>query len=413
MARHHEIGAKTARLDSALLDVGKNIKILSDLAWEPTHHITFIENWQKNNPKLPEVNYPVRDLSAQKQTLEQIIAECDLSNPLQNFLSQTAASYHLGAQMIENLGKPQFSAISQQIYGNPRDCMAFTNVSALEAANHFIEVTGSLIKSSRTEEAEVCLMAEHVKEEMEKIIKPFFKNHPVEIVVDHKLVSKAAAGASRIRIRNFTCFSPSDIPQLVEHEAFVHTLTLINGRNQKHLRCLGLGAPRTTCTQEGLALFAELITTSIDLGRLRRIAARVKGVDMALSGANFIEVFKFFLECGQSESEAFFSAMRVFRGGDVRGRIAFTKDITYLQGFVEVHKFLEDSIKNEHPEYSKYLFAGRLTSADVITLEEFFKNKTLEGPLYEPRWIKNKNALMAFLVYSRFISKLGLTNSNN
>ena len=38
----------------------------------------------------------------------------------------------------------------------------------------------------------------------------------------------------------------------------------------------GLGAPRTTRTQEGLATFAEIITGAIDISRLRRIALRVR-----------------------------------------------------------------------------------------------------------------------------------------
>lgn len=400
--------AKTRELDAALCEVGKTIKILSALSWSPEHHKLFKKNWSVGNPQLPVINYSKRDFSKQKLALQDIISKCDTANPLQNFLVQTASSYHLGAQLIENLGKPAFCSISQQIYGNPQEPMHFTKISPLQAADHFLAVTNTLIKSSKDEPSAVCLFAEHVKEEMEKIIKPFFKHHPVDIVIDSKLVSKAAAGASRIRLRDFTCFAPADIPQLIEHEAFVHTLTLINGREQPILKTLGLGAPRTTSTQEGLALFAELITNSIDLSRLRRIAARVRGVDMALNGADFIDVFKFFLDGGQSDDEAFFSAMRVFRGGDTRGQVAFTKDITYLQGFVEVHKFLEESIKNEKPQYSKYLFSGRLTSSDIAPMEKYFEDKTLIGPIYEPRWIKNTNALLAFLVYSRFVNQLGL-----
>ena len=67
-----------------------------------------------------------------------------------------------------------------------------------------------------------------------------------------------------------------DIHQLIQHEGFVHMLTAINGRSQPNLGSLGLNAPRTTRSQEGLATFGELITRSIDLGRLRRIALRIQ-----------------------------------------------------------------------------------------------------------------------------------------
>lgn len=401
---------KIQKLDTELVDIGKGIKILSELSWEPKHSKDFLASWESGSPKLPNITYPKRDFSQVKKRLRDIMRECERQHPVEEFIYQTAESYYFGAEMVENLGKPEFGQIAAQIYGKPRDTISLTNVSALDAADHFMSITGNLITASRQNEADVCLMADYVKEEMEKVIKPFFKHHPVEIIIDEKLVSKAAAGASRIRIRNYTCFAPIDIPQLIEHEAFVHTLTLINGRSQSNLKCLGLGAPRTTKTQEGLALFAELITNSIDLSRLRRIAARVRGVEMALNGADFIQVFKFFLECGQTESEGFYSAMRVFRGGDVKGRVAFTKDITYLQGFVEVHRFLEQAIQKERIMDAHYLFCGRLTTPDVVKLEPYFQNKFISPPLYEPKWIKNKHSLMAFLVYSSFTNKLGLSD---
>ena len=57
-----------------------------------------------------------------------------------------------------------------------------------------------------------------------------------------------------------------------------------------------------------------------------------------------MECCGFFLEQGQSELESAHSAARVFRGGDVRGRIAFTKDVVYLCGMVAVHTFLHKAI---------------------------------------------------------------------
>lgn len=60
---------------------------------------------------------------------------------------------------------------------------------------------------------------------------------------------------------------------------------------------------------------------------------------MALHGANFIEVFRFFLDQGQTEAESFTSTMRVFRGAPTTGGHAFTKDTVYLHGLLSVHTF--------------------------------------------------------------------------
>jgi uncharacterized protein (TIGR02421 family) len=199
-----------------------------------------------------------------------------------------------------------------------------------------------------------------------------------------------------------------DIAQLLQHEVFVHTATMLNGREQPHLKSLGLGAPRTTRTQEGLATFAELITGSIDLSRLKRLALRILAVRSALDGADFIETFRFFLENGQNEEEAYHSAMRIFRGGDARGRVVFTKDVVYLQGLIFTHTFLRKAIQEDRPEMIRHLFAGRLTLGDVLDLGPCFASGLLAEPPHEPRWSANRRALAASLLYSVFANTIHL-----
>ena len=75
-------------------------------------------------------------------------------------------------------------------------------------------------------------------------------------------------------VLNFAlCTIKHDLEQLLEHEAHVHAATMHNGKRQANLRLLSLGAPRTTRTQEGIAVLAELMTLSLDIIRLRRIPA--------------------------------------------------------------------------------------------------------------------------------------------
>ncbi len=66
-----------------------------------------------------------------------------------------------------------------------------------------------------------------------------FEPQLLAVEVDDNLVSKAAAGATRIRIRGQTHFRQDDLEQLVQHEAFVHSLTAINGSRQPQLTALG------------------------------------------------------------------------------------------------------------------------------------------------------------------------------
>ena len=64
--------------------------------------------------------------------------------------------------------------------------------------------------------------------------------------------------------------------------------TAINGRRQLNLKCLQLGVPRTTRSQEGIAVFAEIVTRSMDISGLRRLALRIQILKNALEGADFI-----------------------------------------------------------------------------------------------------------------------------
>ncbi|MCT7032309.1 flavohemoglobin expression-modulating QEGLA motif protein, partial [Salmonella enterica] len=93
--------------------------------------------------------------------------------------------------------------------------------------------------------------------------------------VDPELTAKAAAGATRIRLRGGTRFTDYDRHQLLAHEALVHSLTALNGRAQPLLASFGRTSPRVTATQEGLAVFAELMSGAIDISRLKRISLRI------------------------------------------------------------------------------------------------------------------------------------------
>lgn len=395
-------------LDAQLVEAAKSIKVLSNLAWPPELATKFLESWSKGTPQLPEVTYTGKAYTTTTTTLKEIMRACDQEHPVGCYIFKTAESYCVAAAMLECLGTAAFTEISSSLYGSPNEKIGNSGISVLEAAEHFLQSTDAFTKSIHTSEADHCVLPSVVAEELRKQMAPIFTSHPVDVVIDNSLASKAAAGARRIRIRGGTCFSWADIPQLVHHEAFVHTLTMLNGREQPYLKSLGLGAPRTTRAQEGLALFAELITTSIDLNRLRRIALRVKGVHLAMQGADFIELFKFFLDSGQDELESFHSTMRIFRGGDVRGRIVYTKDVVYLEGLVFIERFLLKAIEEGKTNYPHYLFSGRLALSDVLALDEYFASGFIAPPLYEPSWTKNRACLAAFLLYSSFTNRIDL-----
>jgi len=192
------------------------------------------------------------------------------------------------------------------------------------------------------------------------------------------------------------------------HEAFVHTLTGINGRQQPVLGSLARGSPRTTATQEGLATLSEMMSGSMDIERMKRISLRIVAIDMALAGADFIEVFRFFHESGQTDSDSFTSAMRVFRGAPLTGGAAFTKDTVYLHGLLSVHTFFRWALKNQKLKLCRALFAGKMALHDVLALEPFFDSGFVAAPLYLPPWMQQANGMAGVLAFSLFANRIRL-----
>ena len=101
-----------------------------------------------------------------------------------------------------------------------------------------------------------------------------------------------------IKIRKDAWFSERDIRMLEVHEGWVHVGTTLNGRVQPVSTFLSKGTPTTTITQEGLALFVEVISFSSHPARLRRVTDRIRAIRMAESGATFLDDLDMLLSAG-------------------------------------------------------------------------------------------------------------------
>ncbi len=399
---------KIQKLDESVVRASRKIKVLSALAWQPEAEGIFLKGWHQGNPRLPEVKIQPPDVKESVATLDAIVQQCGEDDPVEKFLAETALSYANAGRMLMHAGTPEFTRYSTIIYGRPDTVYKLQGLTGVDGANFFLDVTDKLLGNPHIQTTETDIPAADFAEWLKTEVDEFFEHDTVEVVLDPNMSSKALAGATRIRVRDGALFSQLDKDQLLHHEAFVHTATQLNGKKQTNLQSLGLGAPRTTRTQEGIAVLAELITNSIDITRLRRVALRVIAVKMALDGADFIELFKFFLDAGQSEIESVRSAQRIFRGGGVKDKIVFTKDAVYLQGLIEVHTFLRVAIRDNKPNLARNLFAGRLTMADALRLDPLFQSGWLNPPAYIPLWASDLRRLAAMMAYSAFTTNIQL-----
>jgi uncharacterized protein (TIGR02421 family) len=380
--------------DRELVAVGKKIRVLKAIDWPAEMETTFLAGYQRGTPVLPETPMRHPDHSDDMARLKAIMAKLDRGHPIGNWLFKTAWSYLTAAHMVMNAGKDEFTRCSTALYGRPDTIYPGQNSNAVDAAKDLLAISDDLVGREGVPAVVADIPAEEFARRLRERLGPFFDKDKVDVVLDPDLPSKATAGSKSINLRSTALFSALDLEQLTEHEAFVHTATLLNGKHQPYFKALGLGAPRTTRIQEGLATFSEIITGAIDLNRLRRIALRVVMVERALN-----EVFRGFLDAGQTPTESYQSAARIFRGGDVRGRVCFTKDGAYLEGVMIIYMFIRKVLQVGHAEMLPMLFAGRVTTADVITLSPFMQSGLIAHAVYVPPWARNPQRVLSLMTF--------------
>ena len=397
-----------SELDKRLVAATRGIRLLQLVSWPASVEMDFVAAWKAGTARLPQIEYPHTDFSETREALMGITLAAEPGHPLGDYIRRTAQSWRVATELLDAIGTPAITEHSARLFGRPRDRVPGASLTNVDAARHFIALADEFISSAAIEEVHESIPADQLRVELQQQLDVFFGAGVVRVETDPELIAKAAAGATRIGLRSATSFTSYDRQQLVEHEAFVHSLTALNGREQPHLKSMARSSPRTTATQEGLAVFAELMSGSIDIERMKRISLRIIGIDMALEGADFIEVFRFFLDAGQSETDSFASAQRVFRGAPLGGGAAFTKDTVYLHGLLSVHTYFRWAFKHRQVGMCRNLFAGKLALHDVMALKPYFDNGYIAQPRYLPPWMRHANGLAGTLAFSLFANQIRL-----
>jgi uncharacterized protein (TIGR02421 family) len=401
---------RISSLDKELVRIMKGFLILGPLSWPKETMDSFLDGAVNNQFKMPKVTYPKVNYNDKIKQLSSYIAKIGKQDhPAMRFLSETAESYLDAYRILQGTGTKDVSKYSRKLYGGPKDLMPGYKKKNVDIARYFLKVVDDY-KFNIAEEPLIYSAPQFRKAltaEVEKIIDQ--KKDPIQIKVDSTISARAAAGPTYVKLRKGARFSEADLKQLLHHEVAIHTLTYINGRRQPVLKSLGYNAPRTTATQEGLAVFAEYINMSIDLVRLKRIAQRIIAIHMAEQGADFVDLFKFYSDHGQNDEESYYSAMRIFRGGVPEGGIIFYKDNVYLRGLIEVEAFLTNSMHHGHIYDIALLFSGKLTTGDAVSLKDFAKEGHIVEPAYLPEWAKRSSELASHLAFNDVTEKFKLS----
>ncbi|MCA9675809.1 MAG: DUF1704 domain-containing protein [Kofleriaceae bacterium] len=387
-----------------LREAERPVRVLRTVAWSPQVRERFFAAGER---ELPEVRYQPIDPTETLALVEVARQLTDADDVVDEALRRAGRAIELGARMLAAVGTPELFRLSAELYGEPTAPLADQASTALELARTFASTLGAATHVALGPPAERA--AEHVADVVRHAVTRHFGVRAPGVEVTDELSANAAAGSSGIRIRRGARFTDRDAGQLVQHEAFVHIATSLNGRAQAALPLLAAGHPGTTRTQEGLAVFAEFISGAIDPDRLQRLADRVLAIQMAIDGADFLQVYRWFVaQTGGDREQAFENARRVFRGGVLTGGAPFTKDGVYLDGLLRVHNFLRASVAAGRADCIGLLFVGKLDIQDVPALCHLSALGVLEPPTFVPPWAADLRFLIAYLAYSGFLNQIDL-----
>lgn len=399
---------RLTELSSALVQLQRPLKILRSLAWPEEVERRFFAQGER---ELPRPVYDVRlDGAAITRELKALRQRLVGENPVERLLAKTCDGVAAAVRMLGAIGTQEFYRCSSELYGHGLSLVPGhrTNV---ELARHFEQILDQYVDVQLGGEDEVAVEASLAAAELRLRFAAYFDDHPIRVEVIDGLAANAVAGADVVKLKRDARFKPRDVDQLEVHEGWIHVATTLNGRSQSRLPHLGASAPHTTRTQEGLATFTELITQTMDVDRLRRLTDRILAIHQAEQGADFLEVYRFFLSRGYERGAAFDCARRVFRGGRIEGGAPFTKDVCYLDGLIRVSNFLREALTQGRPDLVRLLFVGKLALDDLPALSSLARDGHVVAPRYVPPWARELRFLTAYMGYSSFLQDIDQTEA--
>ncbi|GGQ32428.1 flavohemoglobin expression-modulating QEGLA motif protein [Shewanella litoralis] len=404
------------RFSDELIRIQAPIKILDSIKWPKQIEDDFLAKQTKTLPNVSNDFYqsiPLSFNAAQTQTdlqglksaIERGLGKRD---KLGKILLANIDQYRIVIDMLHNRGNPTFGKLSQELYGSASHKLhgdRHTLRQLGDRLSHIFSLPAARHMSNR--HPKIITAPEAVDVLSERLVK-YFHNDEIHVKLSDGIASDAAVGGDTVKLNTSAMFSESDLNVYEVHEGWVHVGTTLNGRAQPHATWLSVGSPRVTASQEGLAVLMEMLTLSSNPGRARRISDRVSAVDMAEQGADFIEVYRYFRNLNLSSKDSYRVTQRVFRGGMVAGGSFFTKDISYVRGYVENINFIRSAISTGLPELIPMLFLGKLAIEDIPVLYQAYQEGIIAKPKYLPPMFEDISGLYAWFGFASGIGNIDL-----
>ncbi|MEQ8436455.1 MAG: flavohemoglobin expression-modulating QEGLA motif protein [Ilumatobacter fluminis] len=402
---HDDAASRYRSVSRQLHDIAKPMRVLSRLNWPGHIREDFLAGGASS---LPSPTYEPFDATDTLAAVEAARSELEPGSVVDDWLVRECDAIEATARMLASVGTADFHEYSARLYGSPTRPLPYDPATPLDLANRIHTALDELATSKLLPQPIRDQTALDVVSTLEPAVRDHFGEQAPEILIVDELSANAVASTSRIKVRRDARFTRKDALQLLNHEAHIHVATGLNGRAQTEIPILAIGHPGTTRTQEGLAVYAEYLSGTLGLDRLRRLADRIVAVQLAADGADFIEVFRWFRERSADDEQAFESTRRIFRGAPIGGGAPFTKDCAYLSGFLSVATFVRAAFNAGRADTVALLFSGKLDLWSVAALAELRDAGLVNPARFLPPWASDPSWVLTHLTLSTFQAGIDL-----
>lgn len=393
------------------------IRILDAVKWDDNVRQAFLKAKGKALPEVDRAWYQSRPLGfdaaavrVEFQSIErEVTRQLGQFNPVGQIMRRMCREYRMVVRMLEARGTEDFGLISQELYGAASDAFHAGDPTLADLGMMLSDYLNNIDGRGDLKDEVKNLTAKEAVDLLQSRLNRVFgeTEGTIRVFESDGIVADAAAGADYIKIRADAMFNERDVRALEVHEGLVHVGTTLNGLNQPICTFLAKGPPSSTVTQEGLAILMEVIAFASYPSRLRKLTNRTRAIHMVEEGADFLQVFEFFKEQGFGMAESYGNASRVFRGSTSTG-LPFTKDLSYLKGFIMVYNYIQLAVRKGKLEQVSLLFCGKTTLEDMRILRQLVEEGLVAPPKYLPEQFRDMNALSAWMCFSNFLNHLSL-----
>lgn len=404
-------------LSERLVKAQEDIHILDLIKWDASVKKDFFHQKAKCQPKVDREYYQNRplpfDCKEKQNEFRGILRDAQNKlgqySPVTRLLKRQCEEYTLAVQMLGARGTTTFCELAMELYGSPNDAFYSGGPRLSDLGTLLFDVLTSLDIQLQSDADIKRYSASEAQKILQKRLSNFFTQHPgkVTVTVSDDMVADASAGADNIKLSQQVKFSDHDLRYLEVHEGWVHVGTTLNGAMQPCF-FLSKGSPSSSVIQEGLAVITEIVTLSSYPARVRKITNRVIALDKVRKGANFLDIYHYFTDCGLTKEDSYNQTVRIFRGSIPEGG-PFTKDLSYAKGFLLIYNYIRFAISQHRIDSIPLLFTGKLVLDDLPLLAELKESGLLIPPLYQPPPFSDLAALSAWMSFSLFLNKFSLT----